>query len=191
MGEQLLQKVNTDPASFYWHFTVLGSFYVSKYVSAKMDAIIATSFPCFKLSNGRSYLWHCSRVRNSSDGSGFRLRISYNSYMAVCFVFVAVCVLYLLRCILNLTLKSSSVSELTSCRLTILSLVELSSWRSIPSVMLPHLCHHHHRHHQHHRHHLVLNIYNSSRLRNTFSLWFSALRFQMRLISIFFNISNL
>ena len=132
-------------------------------------------------------------MRNSSDGSGFRLRISYNSYMAVCFVFVAVCVLYLLRCILNLTLKSSSVSELTSCRLTILSLVELSSWRSIPSVMLPHLCHrhhrhhhhhHHHQHHQHHPHHLVLNIYNSSRLRNTFSLWFSALRFQMRLISI-------
>ena len=26
-------------------------------------------------------------MRNSSDGSGFRLRISYNSYMAVCFVF--------------------------------------------------------------------------------------------------------
>ena len=51
LGEQLLQKVNTDPASFYWHFTVLGSFYVSKYVSAKMDAIIATSFPCFNLSN--------------------------------------------------------------------------------------------------------------------------------------------
>ena len=113
LGEQLLQKVNTDPASFYWHFTVLGSFYVSKYVSDKMGAIIATSFPCFKLSNGRSYLWHCSRVRNSSDGSGLRLRMSYNSYMAVCFVFgvgesasyrltirmVYLCVLYLLQCV--------------------------------------------------------------------------------------------
>ena len=37
------------------------------------------------------------------------------------------------------TLKSSSVSELTNCKLIILKRVELSNWRSIPSVILPHL----------------------------------------------------
>ena len=37
------------------------------------------------------------------------------------------------------TWKSSSVRELTSCRLMVLRLVEVRSCLSIPSVMLPHL----------------------------------------------------
>ena len=89
LGEQLLQKVNTDPASFYWHFTVLGSFYVSKYVSAKMDAIIATSFPCFNLSNltcGIAPEWGIQVMAAGSD-LGYPIIVTWQ------------CVLYLLQCV--------------------------------------------------------------------------------------------